>query len=112
MTDMPTARPFKLEAEMKAKLSSPAEPGDVRQRVAMVLLQHAGSETARRPGLSQREMAAMLGTSWDSVNSSLKSLQAEGAVRIDRHRMVINYEALEQIALEKGFKYPSSAAES
>ncbi len=90
---------------MKLPLSPPAEAGDVRQQVAGVLLQHAGAGTTRRPGLSQREMATMLGTSWDMVNSSLKSLQTQGAIRIDRHRILINKTALEQIAMEKGFKY-------
>ena len=54
----------------------------------------------------------MLDTSWDLVNNSLKSLQAEGAIRIDRHRVVINKKALEQIAMEKGFKYQKSEAKS
>lgn len=105
-------RPFRLEAEMKSHPISSAEPWDVRQRVAVVLLQHAGTDTVRRPNLSQREMAAMLGTSWDMVNNSLKSLQAEGAIRIDRHRIVINKKALEQITMEKGFKYQKSEVKS
>ena len=102
---MPTVRHFRPEAEMKLPLSPSAEAGDVQRQVAGVLLQHAGTDTTRRPGLSQREMAAMLGTSWNMVNSSLKSLQAQGAIRIDRHRILINKTALEQIAVETGFKY-------
>ncbi len=76
-----------------------AELQYARQRVAGILLQHAGTDTPRRSGLSQREMAERLNTSWDTVNSSLKSLQAEGAIRIDRHRMIINKKVLERIAV-------------
>lgn len=88
---------------MKSPLNSSAEPGDVLQRVAAVLLQQAEIETARRPNLSLGEMAARLDASWDMVNSSLKSLQAQGAIRIDRHRMHLNRKALERIAVVRGF---------
>lgn len=108
---MPTVRPFSPEADMKSPLNLSAETGDVRQRVAVVF-QHVGTDTTRRPNLSQREMAAMLGASWDMVNSSVKSLQAQGAIRIDRHRMIINKKALEQIAMEKGLRYQNSEAKS
>ncbi|MBI2328951.1 MAG: winged helix-turn-helix domain-containing protein [Chloroflexi bacterium] len=97
---MPTARHFRPEAEANFHSIPSAEPGDIRRRLAEVLLQYAGSDKARRPGISQREMAVILDTSWDMVSSSLKSLQAEGAIRIDRHRMVINKKALERIAVE------------
>ena len=100
MIDMPTARHFSPEAEANFRPIPPAEPGDIRRRLAGILLQYAGSGKARRPGISQREMTVILDTSWDTVSSSLKSLQAEGAIRIDRHRIVINKKALERIAVE------------
>ncbi len=87
------------ETEVKSPLSPSAEPGDVRQRVAVVLLQHAGTDTTRRPGLSHREIAEMLGTSWDMVNRSVKSLQTDGAIKIDRHRMTVDKKILERIVM-------------
>ncbi len=99
MTDMPTAKPFRPEAEVESPLSPSAESGNVQQRIAVVLLQHAVMDTTGRPRLSQRKMAEMLGASWDTVNRSVKSLQAEGAIKIDRHRMIINKKALERIAM-------------
>ncbi len=41
----------------------------------------------------------MLGTVRDMVNNSLKFLLATAALRIDRHRIVINKKALEQITM-------------
>ncbi len=64
--------------------------------MAVVLLQHAGTDTARRPDLSQREMAVMLGTSWDMVSSSLKSLQDESVIRIVW--LIIKKEFVEKVA--------------
>ena len=75
-----------------------AELGSVRQRLAGVLLQQARTNAAAGPGFSQSEMAAALDTSGDMVNKSLAFLQSEGAIRIERHRMFINREALERIA--------------
>ena len=85
---------------MESRPIPPVEPGGIQRQLAGVLLQYAGIDKARRPGLSQREMAVILDTSWDMVNSSLKSLQAGGAIRIERHRMILNKEALERIAVE------------
>ncbi|MDP2730385.1 MAG: helix-turn-helix domain-containing protein [Dehalococcoidales bacterium] len=76
------------------------EPEDLRRRLAGVLLQYAGTEKASRPRLSQREMAMMLGTSREMVNGCLESFQAEGAIRFERHRMIINKKALEGTAMD------------
>lgn len=101
MADILNVRHFEPEDKVKSHRITLAESRDILQQVARVLLQHAGTNTTRRLGLSQREMATMLGISWDMVNSSLKSLQVEGAIRIERHRIVINKKALEQIAMER-----------
>ena len=90
MIDMPTARHFRPEAEAESCHIPSAEPGDMRRRLTGVLLQHAGTDKTRRPGLSWREMAALLGVSRDMVSSSLKSLQAGADIRISRHRIMIN----------------------
>ena len=74
----------------------------VKSRVGRVLLEHAGGGITGRPHLSQREMAALTGTTWELVSRSLKSLQEEGAIRIDRHRIIINKESLEKVLEWRG----------
>ena len=65
-------------------------------RVARILLEHAGDGTDPRPRLTQQEMAAMAGTVREVVARSLKALEDEGTIRLDRHRIVIiNKEALQ-----------------
>ena len=67
-------------------------------RVAKILLEHAGNGTGPRPRLTQQEMAAMAGTAREMVGRSLKTLEDEGAIRMDRHRIVItDKEALREI---------------
>ena len=84
---------------MKIHFNRLAESHHIRQQVAVFLLHHTGTERAVKTGLSQREMATMLGTTWEMVNKSIASLQVEGAIRIERHRMLINQAALEKIAI-------------
>jgi len=62
----------------------------VTGRVAKILLEHAGDGTGPRPRLTQQEMAAMAGTAREVVGRSLKALEEEGAIRFDRHRIVIS----------------------
>ena len=70
----------------------------VVSRIAKILLEQAGDGTGSRPRLTQQEMAAMAGTAREVVGRSLKSLEEEGAIRLDRHRIVItNKEALKEI---------------
>lgn len=61
----------------------------VISRVAKILLEHAadGSGPGRR--LTQQEMAAMAGTVREVVARSLRTLEEEGAIRLDRNRIVI-----------------------
>jgi CRP/FNR family transcriptional regulator len=67
-------------------------------RVAKILLDYAGDGAGSRPRLTQQEMAAMAGTAREMVGRSLKSLEDEGAIRMDHHRIVItDKEALKEI---------------
>ena len=61
----------------------------VISRVARILLEHIGGEMSRGPRLTQQEMAAMAGTAREVVGRSLKALEEEGAIKLDRHRIVI-----------------------
>ncbi len=76
----------------------------VTGRVAKLLLEYVtnhratGEETGARPRLTQQDMAAMVGTAREVVGRSLKALEEEGAIRMDRHRIVIaDKEMLEEI---------------
>lgn len=66
--------------------------------VARVLLDYAADNTAERHGLSQHDIATLTGTDWQTVHISLKSLQEEGAIRIERHRMILNKALLQEVA--------------
>jgi CRP/FNR family transcriptional regulator len=67
-------------------------------RVAKILLEHMGSEMDPGPRLTQQEMAAMAGTAREVVGRSLKALEEEGAIKLDRHRIVItDKEALQRV---------------
>jgi DNA-binding transcriptional regulator YhcF (GntR family) len=70
----------------------------VRKQVAAMLLEYArkgGNGTKNR---SQREMATSLGTSYEMVNRSLQSLQEEGAIRLERQRIILKEKPLQKIA--------------
>lgn len=69
----------------------------VISRLAKILLEQAESPAVSR--LSQREMAAMVGTARETVNRSLRTLEDGGAIRIERNRIIIvDREALEKMA--------------
>ena len=76
---------------------------DVTSRVAKLLLDyatdHGGPEDrTERPRLTQQEMAAMVGPAREVVGRSLKVLEEEGAIRMDRHRIVVtNRKALQEL---------------
>ena len=74
-------------------------------RVAKLLLEYAtdhrgiGEEAGPKPRLTQQDMAAMVGTAREVVGRSLKALEDEGAIRMDRHRIVItSKEILEEMS--------------
>jgi len=67
-------------------------------RVAKILFEHIGGETGHGPRLTQQEMAAMAGTAREVVGRSLKALEEEGAIKLDRHRIIItDRKALQKI---------------
>jgi CRP/FNR family transcriptional regulator len=66
-------------------------------RVARILLDYA-ADAANGTRLTQRDMAAMAGTAREVVSRSLKTLEADGIINIDRHRITItNREALKKM---------------
>ena len=67
-------------------------------RVAAILLGNASNETSRKSALSQREMAKLSETSWEQVNKSLRYLHMKGAIKIDRHRIIVREPSLRKIA--------------
>jgi CRP/FNR family transcriptional regulator len=68
-------------------------------RVAKVLLEHAVDGTSPGQRLTQQDMAAIVGTAREVVSRSLKALQSDGVIKIDRHRIVVtDKEALRSIA--------------
>jgi CRP-like cAMP-binding protein len=67
-------------------------------RVAKILIEHIGGEMGRGPRLTQQEMAAMAGTVREVVGRSLKELEEAGAIKLDRHRIIItDKEALQKL---------------
>jgi hypothetical protein len=71
-----------------------------RKRVAGLLL-HCASTKEQQRHFSQSEMATALDTSWNLVNNSLILLKEESAIRIERHKMVVNKNKLERILINK-----------
>lgn len=61
----------------------------VTGRVAKMLLEYVGDGIGDRPRLTQQEMAAMIGTAREMVGRSLKSLEEDGLIKIDRHRIIV-----------------------
>jgi CRP/FNR family cyclic AMP-dependent transcriptional regulator len=69
----------------------------VNGRVAKILLEYA--DNGEKPRLTQQEMAAMIGTAREMVGRSFRNLETEGAIRIERNRIIIaDYTALKKIA--------------
>ncbi|MFC1958214.1 Crp/Fnr family transcriptional regulator [Chloroflexota bacterium] len=62
----------------------------VIDRVAKILLENAGDGSGPGQRLTQQEMAAIAGTSREVVGRSLKALEEEGVIKLDRHRIVIS----------------------
>ena len=92
---------IKVLAERVRQLVSLVEDLSFRHvigRVAKILLECAGSETSPRPQFTQQEIAAIAGTAREVVGRSLKTLEEEGVITLDRHRIVItNKEALREM---------------
>jgi hypothetical protein len=77
---------------------------NIKGRLAQVLLDHAGGSTGGQNHLTHRDMAAMLNTDWDMIHSSLVSLNNEGAIKIDRHRIIVEPERLQKVAGGKSWR--------
>jgi len=58
-------------------------------RVAKILLEYASEGSEARPRLTQQEIAAIAGTVREVVARSLKTLEEDGAIRLERHRIRI-----------------------
>lgn len=63
---------------------------NVISRVARILLENVGDGAGMGKKLTQQEMAAMAGTAREVVGRSLKSLEEDGIIRLDHHRIVIS----------------------
>ncbi len=70
----------------------------VISRVARILLEHASDGSNPGQRLTQQEMAAIVGSAREVVGRSLKTLEENGLIRLERHRIIIvNKEALKQM---------------
>jgi CRP-like cAMP-binding protein len=74
----------------------------VSGRVAKILLEYGGKDGDNgkdKPRLTQQEIAAMIGTAREMVGRSLKSLEGEKAIRIERNHIIItDQETLRSLA--------------
>jgi len=71
----------------------------VTGRVAKILLENAEDTNGQRHRLTQQDMAAMAGTAREMIGRSLKLLEDEGKIRLERNRVVItDKEALKETA--------------
>lgn len=71
----------------------------VTGRVAKILLENTEDSNGQKHRLTQQEMAAMAGTAREMIGRSLKLLEDEGKVRLERNRIVItDKEALREVA--------------
>jgi len=69
----------------------------VISRIARILLEYADGAGPKQK-LTQQEMAALAGTAREVVGRSLKTLQEEGMIRMERNRLIIaNKEGLAQM---------------
>jgi CRP/FNR family transcriptional regulator len=93
---------IKVLSQRVAELISLVEDLSFRHvtgRVAKVLLEYAGDKTGDRPRLTQQEMASLIGTAREMVGRSLKNLESDGAIRMERSRIIItNRQALRETA--------------
>lgn len=70
----------------------------VTGRLAKMLLKRGGEEADDGLRLTQQDMAAMVGTSREVVNRSLKIMEEKGAIRLERHGIVVtNKKVLEEM---------------
>jgi CRP-like cAMP-binding protein len=76
----------------------------ITARLAKMLLRYFGEgKTDAWPRLTQRDMAAIVGTTREVVNRSLKEMEKQGAIRLERHGVVIT----DKDILERMLESPS-----
>jgi CRP-like cAMP-binding protein len=97
------AREFAGQLRALANLVEDLSFRHVTSRVAKLLLDYAEAPSdgapAHRPRLTQQEIAAIVGSVREVVGRSLAALEREGAIRIDRARIVVaDREALRRMA--------------
>jgi CRP-like cAMP-binding protein len=63
-------------------------------RLARFLLKQADDPALSGPGVTRAAIAAHLATTPESVSRSLRALEENGAIRFDRHRIIIEREDL------------------
>lgn len=74
---------------------------NVLGRVAKILLQYAHEEAGAGPKLTQQEMAAMAGSAREVVGRSLKALEENGMIKLNRQKVLItDIEALREMVEE------------
>jgi CRP-like cAMP-binding protein len=72
---------------------------NVISRVAKILVENSDGGSGGQHRLTQQDMAAMAGTAREVVGRSLKSLEDDGAIKMERHRIIIkNVDMLKDIA--------------
>lgn len=62
---------------------------NVTARVAKILVENSGDGSGRPHRLTQQDMAAMAGTAREVVGRSLKSLEEDSVIKMERHRIII-----------------------
>jgi CRP/FNR family cyclic AMP-dependent transcriptional regulator len=72
---------------------------NITGRLAKMLLRYfTGADMDAWPRLTQHDMAAIVGTTREVVNRSLKDMEGRGAIRLDRHGVaIINKDILEKM---------------
>lgn len=85
--------------ELLTSLSGNPSFYETRHHVAEALLERADGGSGS-PRLTVRGMATDAGVEWETVRLSLRSLQEEGAIRLDRHRIFIRRDLLRKVAEE------------
>ena len=91
-----TARVLADRARQLVSLVEDLSFRNVSGRVAKILLEHASDGEGSKPRLTQQETAAMAGTVREVVARSLRSLGADGSIRMERHQIrITDREALE-----------------
>jgi Mn-dependent DtxR family transcriptional regulator len=77
-------------------LSADYSPVEARMKLARVLLDNTSDPLPQKHQLAQSDMAKLGNMGWETVNASLRSLQKEGAIKMERHRIIINRKMLLQ----------------